>query len=281
MIDVAWVGLSLTGRIGNKTLKILLNHFDGDTRAILSATSRDLQQIPGIGPKIAASIKSINLEALEQDLPRWQETGITIVCMTDENYPARLKNLDDAPTTLFLRGDWKHKLKKTISIIGTRSPSSDAKRIAQNLSSTLAERGYTIVSGLALGIDAIAHMGALAVPNGNTLAILGCGLDNIYPPKHQPLANAIVKRGAILSEVHPLSSTSPAQLVARNRIVTGLSDAVIIVETEIDGGAMYAARFASHQNRPIFTFESTKSGNRELIALGAKIIDTKLNNMPF
>lgn len=281
MTDTAWIALSLTGRIGNKTLQALLRHFDGDPQAVLVADSKRLQQVPGVGPKIAQSIREIDLKLVEKAVQRWRREGIRVITLHDEEFPTRLRELNDAPPTLFTRGNWQPQLAKSVAIVGTRQPSEAARKLAQNLSTALVERGYAIVSGMAVGIDSAAHYGALIEPTGYTLAVLGCGVTNIYPQEHERLAQVILQRGAIVSEVNPAGATSPSQLVARNRIISGLSDAVVVVETETDGGAMYAARFATQQGRPIYTVESAASGNRVLIEAGAGVIDWELRDLPF
>jgi DNA processing protein len=281
MTNTAWIALSLTGRIGNKTLQALLKHFDGDPQAILAADVKKLQQVAGVGPKIAQSIREIDLKRVEKAMQRWRRAGIRAMPMYDDDYPPRLRLLDDAPPTLFVRGNWQPNFAKSVAIVGTRQPTEAARKLAQNLSTALVEKDYAVISGMAVGIDSAAHYGALIVPKGYTLAVLGCGVTNIYPQEHERLAQVVMKQGAILSEVNPAGSTSPSQLVARNRIISGLSDAVVVIETETDGGAMYAARFAAQQGRPIYTVKSQASGNRALIADGAGVIDWHLQDLPF
>lgn len=281
MNEAAWVALSLTERIGIKTLRALLRYFDNDVEAILAAESAELQKVSGVGPKIAQGIRKINLKQIERAIPRWQEAGIQILPLDHPQYPARLRELDDAPPTLLLRGQWPVNLDRCLAVVGTRSPSKQGDQTAQALGLHLAERGNVVISGLALGIDSIAHMATLAVPQGQTIAVLGCGVSNIYPPKHETLAQAILRRGAVMSELHPQASTSPSHLVARNRIISGLSQAVIIVETSIEGGAMYAARFAAQQGRPIYAVDFPVSGNQALIEAGAIVIRPDLRDLPF
>lgn len=292
MPDSAWVALSLTGRIGSKTLHALLRHFGDDTRAILAADAKTLRQVPGVGPKIARSIQDIHLEQVENGIERWRKAGVAILTVNDSAYPARLAALDDAPPTLFVRGDphppapspfpqglpsvegrggeaapaWTSwPFDKAVAIVGTRNPTKEAQGVARRLAGILAQRGYTIVSGLAMGIDAHAHHGAL----GATVAVLGCGVLDVYPEQNRRLAEKIIERGALVCEVHPEASPNAASLVARNRLITGLSEAVIVVETGVDGGAMHAARFASAQGRRVYAVDSEATGNRALIANGA------------
>ena len=200
--------------------------------------------------------------------------------MQDNDYPVQLKALDDAPPTLFVRGHII-KIEKSLAIVGTRNPGDEARNFTQNLSTHLAERGYTIISGLAFGIDSAAHFGAIIQPEGRTIAVLGCGVLNIYPAEHKRLAEKIMVDGFVVSEINPGNTTSPASLVARNRIITGLSDGVIVVETTADGGAMYAARFAGQQGRPVYTVDSEATGNQALIAAGATVLTKDFGLLPF
>ncbi|NWG17508.1 MAG: DNA-protecting protein DprA [Chloroflexi bacterium] len=281
MIDSAWVALSLIERLGGKTLHTLMRHFNHDPRAVLAAAEDDLRQVRGIGPRLAQQIHAVNLDAVERAIPVWQNAGVQIVTWLDAAYPPRLRALDDAPPTLFVRGRWQARWARCAAIIGTRAPQPESRLRAQNLASALAERGYLIVSGLALGIDTAAHLGALAVPEGLTLAVLGCGVLNVYPSANRALAQAIVQRGALLSETHPQASPNAGALVARNRIITGLSDLVIVVETETDGGAMHAARFALAQGRAVYAVDIAASGNRALIEAGAGVLPAEMRKMPF
>ncbi len=281
MTDAAWVALSLVERLGGKTLYTLLEQFDNDPRAVLAADEADLRQVRGVGATLAARIRAMNIAAVEQALPRWQQAGVTVLTLHDAAFPLRLRALPDAPPTLFVRGGVPAAWDRSAAIVGTREPTPESLRLAQTLASDLSERGYLIVSGLALGVDAAAHLGALAVPCGVTLGVLGCGVLNIYPPANAPLAEAIARRGALVSEVQPATAPSASNLVARNRIITGLSDMVIVIETEADGGAMHAARFALAQGRRLYAVDSAASGNRALIEAGAVALDANKPEIPF
>lgn len=281
MTDSAWVALSLAERIGGKTLRALMAHFNYDTQAILKADAASLKQVSGIGPKLVERIQSISLGEVEQAIPRWQAAGVQIITWDEHPYPPLLRALDDAPPTLFVKGQWPPPNRKRVAVVGTRNPSPKAREITYQLGIELAQRGCTIVSGLAYGIDAAAHNSALTIPGAYLLGILGCGVLNIYPAEHQGLAQSILRSGAIVSEVHPTATPSASNLVARNRIITGLADAVIVVETEVDGGAMHAARFAGLQGRPVYTFDFPASGNRNLLANGAGNLTTDLRDLPF
>ncbi|MBZ0302324.1 MAG: DNA-protecting protein DprA [Anaerolineae bacterium] len=276
-----WIALSLTDHIGSKTLGALLRHFGGDPAAILAADTAELQQVVGVGPKIARSIQAINLDEVRQSLAEWETTDISILTLASPNgaYPPRLLEIEDPPATLFVRGCGPPLFDRAVSIVGTRSPSAEAAQWAYQLGAELTQAGFTVVSGLALGIDTAAHEGALSAAAGRTVAVLGCGLFNIYPPENQALAQRCAMRGAILSEVHPAAPPSAPRLVARNRIISGLSDALIVVETTATGGAMHAARFAQRQQRPVYTFNLPASGNRELLANGAHQLDAHSHSL--
>lgn len=274
-VDPAWVALSLVEHIGAKKLRALADHFDGDLDAALHADAKSLQRVSGIGPKIAASIMAIDLNLVRAALPRWHEAGISILTLDDAAYPAALRDVDDAPATLFASGRWQEG--RAVAVVGTRSPDRASAEAARQIAYELAQRGYHVISGLALGIDSAAHIGALAQPGGVTSAVLGCGILNIYPPENRPLGQAVRQRGALLSEVHPAAKPKPSTLVARNRIISGLCEAVIVVQTERDGGAMHAAQRALEQRRQVYTLEHEASGNRALIEAGARVITADLS----
>jgi DNA processing protein len=271
----AWVALSLVEHVGTRKLRALSEAFGGDFDAVLRADAAALQRVPGIGPKIAASIRAIDLPAVAAAIPRWHEAGITLLTLNDPAYPAALRALEDAPPTLFVLGAWREM--RAVAVVGTRSPSREAVEAARQIGFELAQRGIQVISGLALGIDSAAHTGALAHPGGITAAVLGSGVLNLYPPGNRALAQAIRGRGALLSEVHPDAQPKPSALVARNRIISGLCEAVIVVQTEIDGGAMHAARRATDQGRRVYTLDSAATGNRELLGSGASLITPTLD----
>lgn len=277
MRDAVWVALSLADHVGGKKLRSLLRHFDDDLNAIINADSAALRQVPGVGPKTAAIIQALQPAALQPQITAWQAAGVRLCGLFDADYPAPLAALEDAPPTLFVVGQWPPS-ERAVAIVGTRQPSPQSAQFANQLASTLSQRGYTIVSGLALGIDREAHMGALAV-GGATVAVLGSGVLHVYPYANVQLAKGITNRGALVCEVAPHARPNPASLVARNRIISGLSQALIVVETSIDGGAMHAARRAFEQGRTVYAVDNAAGGNRELLANGALPLATDLHNL--
>ncbi len=276
------IALSLSPNIGALTLSNLLRHFDHDLDAALSAPADELTRVRGIGEKIASEIAAINLDRLAGEMESWRAEGISILMRGDADYPAPLSTAEDAPLALFASPvappeTWSN----AVAIVGTRRPSKEARYISLGLAMQLARAGITVVSGLALGIDTAAHTGALAA-DGVTIAVLGSGLLRIYPKANRGLAERIGEAGALISETHPCRGANAQRLVARNRIISGLSQALIVVESDLEGGAMYAARFAREQGRIVCAVDLPASGNQRLIAEGAVVLerDDPLRDLP-
>jgi DNA processing protein len=265
---VQWVALSLIPNLGSRTIGNLLDHF-GSLDAILHASETDLQTVPRIGPRLAAAIRAVDLARTRQEIAAWQADGVSIRLRQDDPaYPPALTALPDAPPVLFLRGTIRPEDTQAIAIVGTRRPTSASRELAAALAGALAAQGWTVVSGLAEGIDTAAHEGALQA-DGRTLAVLGCGVRVIYPPVNAALAARIIARGAVLSETHPdVAPNSPA-LVARNRLVSGLARALVVVEAGETSGSLHAARFARAQGRVVYALDNDSPGNQHLIADGA------------
>lgn len=282
--DPAWVALSLVEHVGAVRLLALRDHFGGDLWRVLIAPEAELRRVRGIGPKIAAGIRAVDPARVVLAMARWMAAGVRIVPYADPAFPAVLRTISDPPGTLFMVGEQASPLRQ-IAIVGTRTPSPAARTIAHMLAVRLAERGVGVVSGLALGIDAAAHTGALTVPDGVTLAVLGGGVLNVYPPAHRDLAAEIQRRGLLLTETHPEAVVSAAALVARNRLISGLCEAVIVVETSATGGALHAARRALEQGRAVYTIDPAHltgdtSGNAVLIAQGVPVLAADGHDLP-
>lgn len=269
MVDVAWVALSLIQGIGGATLRALLQAYPTPTD-ILRAPEADLCRVKGIGKKTAHAIQQIDLPHTQQQILAWQARGVQILALHDAAYPARLRKLADAPPTLFVRGEGALQVPKQrhVAIVGTRNPSANSSAQAYLLGATAATCGAVVVSGLALGVDAAAHEGALSVAQSRAIGVLGSGVLRPFPPQNAALIEAVRLYGALVCEVSPQSTVSTTGLVARNRIISGLADALIVVETAADGGAMYAARAAVRQGRALYVIDNDASGNRQLLAEG-------------
>ncbi len=282
LAQLQWIALSLSPNIGAATLSNLLHHFDHDLDAALAAPPHELMRVRGVGAKIASEIGAIDLDRLAGEVKAWGDEGISILMRGDADYPAPLSAVEDGPPALLLRGKppaetWS----KAVALVGARLPSKEARYITLGLAMKLARAGRAVVSGLALGVDTAAHTGALSA-DGVTIAVLGSGLLRIYPEANRALAERIGAGGALISQTHPCWGANAQRLVARNRIISGLSQALVVVESEIEGGAMYAARFAKEQGRTVCAFDLPASGNQRLIAEGAVVLrrDDPLRDLP-
>ncbi len=276
-LDTAWVALSLLRHVGSKTLHALTAHF-GSTEAILQASADDLQAVRGVGKKIAEAIAAVDRANIERKIQAWQASGVRIFPADAAEYPQPLHNLDDAPATLFVRGEgFPFPWLPAVAIVGTRNPSPEARTTAFTLGAKLAAQGWFIVSGLALGVDEAAHKGALSA-SGLTVAVLGGGVLHVYPRQNVELAQKIMQSGALLGENAPDADASPPRLVSRNRIISGLCQHVIVVETNSNGGAMYAARSALAQGRTLHAVGYPASGNLQLLKEGARYIAPDVSN---
>lgn len=237
--------------IGPRTMTTLLDHFT-DLAKVLTADKQSLQMLPGIGPKLAHEIslatKTINVDAV---VDLCQQKKINLIDTFNDAYPKPLLEIHSPPSVLYVHGDLKEEDTLAIAIVGTRHATQYGKRIAEKLARGLASAGYTIVSGLARGIDAAAHRGALAA-GGRTIAVLGSGLLNIYPAEHAELAFEIRKQGALISEAAPHHPPKSGSFPQRNRIVSGLCLGTIVVEAAQRSGALISARLAMEQGREVF-----------------------------
>jgi DNA processing protein len=274
----AEVLLSLVSGVGPRIRKTLLAHF-GSAQAVLSAAPSDLREVPGIGAKISRAISAAAREIdVEAELAMCRERGIAVIIESDDAYPSRLKEIPDPPGVLFVRGAFAPTDGLAVAIVGTRHATQYGLAQAERLAAGLSRAGYTIVSGLARGIDAAAHRGALKA-GGRTLAVLGSGVLNVYPPEHVELAGEISLRGAVMSENPPMSPPLAGAFPQRNRIITGLSLGVIVVEASERSGALISARHAMEQGREVFAVPGRvdnrmSRGCHRLIRDGAKLVES-------
>ena len=218
----AMVRLALTPGVGPRTFQALLEHF-GTPTAVERATMRELRQVVGIGPKLAnAIIEARRTVDVDEEMAICQERGVRMLVWGDEQYPVSLRNIHSPPIMLFARGESLASDPLAVAIVGTRHATSYGLRQAERLATELVHAGLTVVSGLARGIDAAAHRGALQA-GGRTLAVLGCGVLNVYPPEHAELTDQILRRGVLFSEAPPRSQPHSGMFPQRNRIISGLS----------------------------------------------------------
>lgn len=262
--------------VGPGTLRRLAEAFGG-LRQAWEAPAREWQTRAGIPERVAAAAARgrtvAQLQAVESRLVR---AGARAVTLWDEDqYPANLRLVPEPPPVLFVRGSLRPSDRAAVAIVGSRSAAPEGILVAEELAFELAAMGFTIVSGLAAGIDAAAHRGALRA-RGRTLAVLGCGPDRVYPPQHERLHRAIAAAGALVSEYPPGTGPAPWQFAARNRVIAGLSAAVVVVEARARSGALSTASLAQELSREVLAvpgdvYRATCKGSNDLLRDGARI----------
>ncbi|MFC5537086.1 DNA-processing protein DprA [Rhodocytophaga aerolata] len=246
------VALGLTSGVGDKLTKILVSYC-GSATEVFKTKRGKLLKIPGVGPKTADALlsKQTLLEA-EEECTKAEKEGALMLFFTDTDYPQRLKTIDDAPTLLYLKGNANVNAQKIVAIVGTRSATSYGKKITEEIVEGLSHfDSMLIVSGLAYGIDITTHKAALkyTVP---TLGVMAAGVDVVYPAAHKGIAGQMLAEGGLLTE-YPMGTKPEAPYFpARNRIIAGLADALIVVEAAIKGGALITADIANSYNKDIF-----------------------------
>jgi DNA processing protein len=255
------IALTLIPNIGCVHAKTLLEHFQ-DAESIFKASVKKLSLVENIGEVKAKAIKSFNdFSQAEEEIEFIEKYKIQPLFITDYGYPKRLLNCYDPPTLLYYRGNADLNSSKIISIIGTRNNTDYGKQVTEKLIADLAEQNISIVSGLAFGIDAIAHKAALqnSLP---TIGVLAHGLDTIYPQQHKALAKEMLMHGGLLTEMRNKTKPDKHNFPKRNRIVAGMADATIVVETALKGGSMITAQLANNYNRDVFAFPGKITDNK-------------------
>lgn len=275
---MAAVRLSLVSGVGPITRQALIERFS-TAEATLAASQRELREVKGVGPKLATAIQAATREVdAEEELAYCASEQIKVLIERDDEYPARLRDIPDPPGVLFLRGELTGADELALAIVGTRHATTYGAQQADRLAGGLARAGYTIVSGLARGIDAAAHRAALAA-GGRTIAVLGSGITELYPPEHKSLAAEIATRGAVLSESPPRAPPLSGAFPQRNRLISGLSLGTLVVEADVRSGALITARHAGEQGRDVFAVPGRidnrmSHGCHRLIREGAKLVET-------
>jgi DNA processing protein len=267
-----WVGLTLVRGIGAVRLRALIEYF-GDAASAWQGSPDELRAA-GMGSKVIERMlearKNVDLDQL------WDKIiaqGIKILTWDDELYPPRLKEIEQPPPVLYVRGELLPEDHFAVAIVGTRKVTPYGRQITEELSAFLASNGVTVVSGLARGVDAVAHSAALKA-GGRTLAVLGSGVDRIYPPENRALAEQMMTRGALISDYPVGTAPDASNFPPRNRIISGLSLAVVVVEAGETSGALITAEFAAEQGREIFAVPGSilapqSKGTNKLIQNGA------------
>jgi len=272
-----WIALSRVKGLGGVSFKKLAARFADPTEAF-GASARDLEQIQGLDKDVVNGLLNFSQwQEIDEEIRRIEEAGATIVPFTDRSYPARLRMIADPPPFLYVKGEFRPDDDKAVAIVGSRSASEYGCRIARDLSHDLASLGFTVVSGMARGIDGTAHKTALEA-GGRTIAVLGSGVDRAYPPEHGELYRRIVENGAVVSEL-PIGARPMAfNFPARNRLISGLSLGVVVVEATEKSGSLITASLALEQGREVFAVPgeagaSRSRGTHRLIRQGAKLVE--------
>jgi len=272
----ALLALHLVQGLGTRLTSALLGRF-GSATATLQATAAQLQEVPHIGPHLAqtfwAAMRQVDLAA---ELELMERHNVRLLVRSGADFPATLKEIPDSPHLLYLRGSLLPSDARAVALVGSRRFTSYGRRMAERLAGDLVRAGFTVVSGLARGIDGFAHRAALQA-GGRTLAVLAGGLCHIYPPEHTELAHEIESAGAVLTEapmpMQPLAGMFPA----RNRLISGLAQGVVVIEAQEKSGALLTARHAADQGRPVFAVPGdldrpSSTGPHHLIRQGAILI---------
>jgi len=274
--------------IGPVTLHRLLEEFGGDPRDILTSDKRRLESVRGVGPETSDALVNWRTHFdLAREEERLAKAGATFITAREEGYPKLLKEIHDPPIGLYRKGDYLFG-QPCIAVVGSRRTTLYGQSVAKKLGADLARLGFCVVSGLARGIDTAAHEGALSV-GGKTAAVLGCGIDIVYPPENLGLYRQIAETGAVLSEFPFGRKADKQTFPMRNRVVSGMCEAIVVVESDVSGGAMITARFAGEQGRLIYAVpgridQPSSAGCHQLIRDGATLftgIDDILNELNY
>ncbi|MCC7118854.1 MAG: DNA-protecting protein DprA [Anaerolineales bacterium] len=267
-----WLGFNLIKGIGAVRLQNLIAHF-GDLETAWNADQSSLTE-SGLGAKLAEKIISARQAVdLDQVAAKIEAQGIRILTWADEAYPQRLREIDQPPPVLYIRGEYLPDDLFAVAIVGTRKVTAYGRQITEEIAAFLAANGMTVISGLARGVDALAHQTALKA-GGRTIGILGSGVDRIYPPEHRGLAEQMLERGAIISDYAVGTPPDASNFPPRNRIISGLSLAVVVIEAAETSGALITAEFAAEQGREVFAVPGSilapqSKGTNKLIQNGA------------
>jgi DNA processing protein len=271
----ALVALNMVADIGTIRLNKLLGYF-GKPENIFKAPQEKLVRIYGIGEKTAGKIASFREQDLDREFALAKKQGLKIITQDDESYPENLKNIPDPPIVLYIKGELEKEDKFSIAIVGSRRASFYGLSLAEKFAFELSARGFTVVSGMARGIDTSAHKGALKEA-GRTIAVMGSGFNQIYPQENKKLSEKISQNGAVISELPLDAEPLPQNFPRRNRVISGLSLGVLVVEAAQNSGALITADFALEQGREVFALPGkvdsrTSFGTNGLIKQGAKLV---------
>ena len=273
-----WIALGRIKGLGGVTFKKIAAHF-GDAAKVFSATRAELENVEGLDRDVVDRLLGFTeWHQIDEDLRRILQESIRLITFNDPSYPARLRMIADPPPALYIKGDLHADDEKAVAVVGSRSASDYGRRVARELCRGLAVCGFTVVSGMARGIDGEAHEAALDA-GGRTIAVLGSGVDRPYPPEHERLYNRIGGQGAVISELPMRTPPMAFNFPARNRLISGLSLGVVVVEATEKSGSLITASLALEQGREVFAVPgevgaSRTRGTHRLIRQGAKLVET-------
>ncbi|MGD8240171.1 MAG: DNA-processing protein DprA [Armatimonadota bacterium] len=252
---VYWVLLNSVPRLGPVKMHRLLKHFDGP-RDVVEAPAEELSECGVLSEEQVGAILEAaeHLGEIDEWVERLTDEGVELLTWDDPDYPPHLRSIRSAPPLLYVRGELLPE-EPRVAIIGTRQPTDEGREMAREMAAAVVEHGAEVVSGLAEGIDSAAHEGALEA-GGRTVGVLPCGIFRVHPRSNEGLAERIASSGAVVSDFEPRQRSSIGSLMARNRIVTGLSGAVIVVETSGSGGTRNAVETAGKQGRPVYAVQT-------------------------
>ena len=272
-----WLALNMIPGVGPRTYRNLVTRFR-DPERVFAASPKELALVEGVGEKMIQAIKTFPAAQMAaEELKKTVDLGASIVTLHDPEYPKNLLQIYDPPPLLYVRGKLDAGNPLTVAMVGSRKGSSYGRAVTRRISKELASEGATVVSGMARGIDTYAHLGALEA-GGRTIAVFGCGLDIIYPPENKRLFFDIIDHGAVISEF-PLSTPPEGKnFPRRNRIISGVSWGIVIVEATTDSGSLITASHALEQGREVFAVPgnigmATSQGTNRLIKQGAKLVE--------
>ncbi|MBI2061376.1 MAG: DNA-protecting protein DprA [Nitrospirae bacterium] len=270
------LGLGRVSGVGPVIGKMLVRAF-GSAKAVLEAKPSALTQLDGVGPKLAAALRKFHeWEAVDREVEQAARFGVDLLPLGSSVYPSLLSEIPDPPLCLYVKGKLEAEENDAVAIVGSRGASRDGVRAAGHLAGELVHRGVTVVSGMARGIDAAAHRSAMEA-GGRTLAVLGCGMDVVYPAENVRLYKSIPERGAILSEYAFGTKPDAGNFPLRNRIISGLVRGVVVVEAAEKSGSLITAQRALDQGREVFAvpgsiYSRGSKGTNALIQQGAKLV---------
>ncbi|NIA08637.1 MAG: DNA-protecting protein DprA [Nitrospiraceae bacterium] len=274
----AWIALQMVPGIGSVTLRRLVRYF-GSAERVWKAKPEEFSRVSQLSSKIREALaRGPNEEAVRHTLNVIKKMGAWVITSMDTDYPTILKEITNPPSLLYGIGDPNCLRKKSVAIVGSRMASSYGLSVARELSSGLVLHGYTVVSGMAIGVDTASHEAAVR-SGGSTVAVMGCGIDRPYPRQNIGLSRRIAEHGAVITEFPPGTPPEPQNFPIRNRIISGLSQGVVVVEASMKSGSLITASCALDQNRDLMAvpgsiYSYRSKGSHWLIKQGAQLVDS-------